>query len=303
MCCLFGMVDYGRSFTGKQKTKILHALASASEARGTDAAGIAYNSNGRLHVYKRPLPGHRLPLHIPDDTAVVMGHTRLATQGDGIRNYNNHPFQARAGKTAFALAHNGVLRNDRKLRQLLNLPKTNIETDSFVAVQLLQQKETLNFDSLKYMAEKVEGSFTFTLLDERDNLYFVKGDNPMRIYQYPRLGLYVYASTEEILRDALGHIPCKLGRPKRVPLGCGELLEISPDGTQRRSAFCFSDPFALRSWNRFPWSCFERVENDYIRSLKSVAGAYGITPDQIDCLLDEGYTGEEIEDYLYCGGI
>ncbi len=94
MCCLFGMVDYGRSFTRKQKTKILHALASASEARGTDATGIAYNSNGRLHVYKRPLPGHRLPLHIPDDTAVVMGHTRLTTQGDGIRNFNNHPFQA-----------------------------------------------------------------------------------------------------------------------------------------------------------------------------------------------------------------
>ena len=119
MCCLFGMIDYGRSFTGKQKAKILHALATCAEARGTDASGIAYNSGGKLHVYKRPLPGRQLPLHIPNNAAVVMGHTRLTTQGDGKRNYNNHPFQARAGKTAFALAHNGIIR----------LPQTSQDKD------------------------------------------------------------------------------------------------------------------------------------------------------------------------------
>ena len=50
MCCIFGMLDYGGNFTGRQRTAILSILATECEARGTDAAGIAYNSSGSLHV-------------------------------------------------------------------------------------------------------------------------------------------------------------------------------------------------------------------------------------------------------------
>lgn len=70
MCWLFGVIDYGHSFTGKQRAKIVHALATASEMRGTDAAGIAYNSGGKLHIYKRPVPGHKLSVRIPDEASV-----------------------------------------------------------------------------------------------------------------------------------------------------------------------------------------------------------------------------------------
>ena len=31
MCCLFGLIDTELRFTGKEKSKMLHALASASE--------------------------------------------------------------------------------------------------------------------------------------------------------------------------------------------------------------------------------------------------------------------------------
>lgn len=79
MCCLFGMIDCGHSFTGKQKARIIHALAAPAEVRGTDASGIAYNSGGKLHVCKRPVPGHQLPLRILNDAAVIMGHTRMTT--------------------------------------------------------------------------------------------------------------------------------------------------------------------------------------------------------------------------------
>ena len=37
MCCLFGLIDTELRFTGKEKSKMLHVLASASEERGTDA--------------------------------------------------------------------------------------------------------------------------------------------------------------------------------------------------------------------------------------------------------------------------
>lgn len=300
MCCLFGVIDYGHSFTGKQKAKIVHALATASEVRGTDATGIAYNSGGKLHIYKRPVPGHKLSVCIPDETSVIMGHARMTTQGDGSRNYNNHPFQARAGRTAFALAHNGVLHNDRILRRSLKLPRTNIETDSFIAAQLLQKQKALNFDSLKYMAETVEGSFAFTVLDERDNLYFVRGDNPLSLIHYPERELYLYASTAQILRSALCHIPYQLGVSEWVELDSGGLLKIGPDGSQQRAYFHFNYPFTW-PWLHFPVR--RRIQDDYIQDLKSVAGAYGLSPDQIDRLLDSGYTLEEIEEFLYCGEI
>lgn len=56
MCCLFGMMDYGHRLSARQKTVLLSVLAAECEARGTDAAGIAYNSGGQLHIYKRPFP-------------------------------------------------------------------------------------------------------------------------------------------------------------------------------------------------------------------------------------------------------
>lgn len=227
-------------------------------------------------------------------------------QGDGRRNYNNHPFQARAGGTAFALAHNGMIHNDRMLRRSLKLPRTKIETDSYVAVQLIQRRNALDFDSLKYMAEQVEGSFSFTVLDDRDLLYFVKGDSPLCICHYPGLGLYLYASTAEILMDALIHIPYHLGEWEQVNIDSGELLMIGPDGSQQRASFEFSDPMSFYGLGYWELGCCPTYRNsreEYTRALKSVAGAFGISPGQIDRLLAEGFTHKEIEGCLYCGGI
>ena len=42
-------------------------------------------------------------------------------------------------------------------------------------------------------------------------------------------------------------------------------------------------------------------EDSYIADLKAVAVCYGIYPNEIDDLLAEGITPEEIEEYLYCG--
>ena len=81
MCSLFGLIDFDKRLTAKQKNRILNTLARECEVRGTDATGIAYNFGGRMQIYKRPLPAHKLWLHVPNGIHVVMGHTRMATQG------------------------------------------------------------------------------------------------------------------------------------------------------------------------------------------------------------------------------
>ena len=73
MCCLFGIIDYGHSLTAEQKTRMTSVLATVCEARGTDATGIAYNSHGKLTIYKRPLPGHRIRFRIPEDAKSLWG--------------------------------------------------------------------------------------------------------------------------------------------------------------------------------------------------------------------------------------
>lgn len=108
MCCLFGIIDYGRSLSMSQKEHILTVLSRECELRGVDATGIAYNGQERLHIYKRPLPAHKMKFRVLSDTNIIMGHTRMTTQGSEQKNRNNHPF----GGTTFALAHNGIIDND-----------------------------------------------------------------------------------------------------------------------------------------------------------------------------------------------
>ena len=307
MCCLFGLIDTAQYFTRQQKNAILHALAAASEARGQDATGVAYCHNGALIVRKRPVPGHVFPLQIPADAAAVMGHTRLTTQGSEKKNYNNHPFLASAGAGSFALAHNGVIRNDRLLRKQEQLLATKIETDSYIAVQLLARSGEVSMDSLRDMAERLEGSFSFTVLDDQNNLYFVKGDSPLCLYHYPETGVYLYASTKPILERALQQLPFALDNPIQIPLNCGEILQITAEGEERRETFDDSKLLRGLACGRYTppswWgvgSSAHSAESGHLAALKSVAGYFGIAPWEIDWLMEAGVTEAEIEEYLYC---
>lgn len=307
MCCLFGLIDTRLRFTGKQKSKMLHALATVSEVRGTDATGIAYHTGEQLCIYKRPIPGHKLKFYMRDDTRVGMGHTRMTTQGKASKNRNNHPFRGIIRNKPFALAHNGVLYNDLDLRRKLGLPKTRIETDSYIGVQLIEQKGTLDFSSLRYMAEQVEGSFTFTVLDAEDSLYIVKGDNPFCLYYFPRCGLYLYASTEEILCHAIQRISVNLGSHFTVPVKSGEILKISAKGEEQRQSFddsklyihyYHSSMFGY-GHRRTSFDCSMGEEQSHLDEIKSVAMAFGFTPEEIDHLAAEGFSADELEEVLY----
>ena len=300
MCCLFGLIDCQNSLSAKQKNGLLLALAAASEARGTDATGIAYNVGGKLQVYKRPWAGRFMQFRVPVESRAVMGHTRYATQGSAKRNYNNHPFCGEIDGLTFALAHNGMIHNDVALQK--GLPQTRIKTDSYVAVQLLEKSGSLNLESLKSMAERVQGSFTFTILDQHDSLYFVKGNNPLCIYYFPKFKLYVYNSTEEILLNALSRVNLYLGKPKTIMLQEGDILELCPDGTFHAGQFQPAPFPDLTSWNwhgwPYDWECAP-ASNTYLESLKEIAPSLGYTPEAIEILFQRGFTPEEIEDVLY----
>lgn len=91
---------------------------------------------------------------------------------------------------------------------------------------------------------------------------------------------------------------------------CGEILQVSATGHIVREQFDDSQLFSSYidpRWRRFypPWEKQPVVASDslYLNELKSVAPAFGYTSEQIDALAAEGFSPEELEDFLYCGEI
>lgn len=297
MCALFGWLDYKGIVSCKLLKKLTQALANAAEERGTDASGISYIHDGNVVIYKRPKPAHKIRFAAPDDTRAIMGHTRMTTQGNEKYNYNNHPFLGHAD-ISFALAHNGVLYNDKALRREKQLPETFIETDSYIAVQLIEQQKKLDFSSLQFMAESVQGNFTFTVLDVENTLYIIKGNNPMCLLHFADLGLYIYASTESILAKALKKINLLNVPFSKIEVTQGEILRISSDGSLTRSKFKVQDNFDSIAWMQYAYDWEDDYYTQQEQLLLEMCGCYGITEDDVILLLDYGYTADEIEDML-----
>lgn len=296
MCSLFGIIDHQNKITTREKNRILNTLARECEVRGTDATGIAYHFGGRLRIFKRPLPARKLRLRVPNNVNVIMGHTRMTTQGNEKFNQNNHPFPGSINGKTFALAHNGILWNDKILRQQENLPQTSVETDSYVAVQLLEQQNALDFASLKAMAEQVEGSFVFTVLDSEDAIWFVVGDNPLCLFHYD--GYTLYASTQDILVKATKRL--RLGKPKSVQQPEeGEILRIDKHGCQTTDSYMPRTTYP--HWWRYspcygyPWDEDGRLHDELIAADK----AMGVSEAEVQALLDYGCDPDEIEELLY----
>lgn len=305
MCAIFGVLDYKGKLEASQRLQLVKRLGTAAEVRGTDAAGIAYFQREKLCIQKAPKPAHKMRYHIPHQVRCIMGHTRMTTQGSAKRNQNNHPFSGRASGKWFALAHNGVLTNDWQLRQENMLPQTNIETDSYVAVQLIEKQDELSFHSLRRMAEVLEGPFTFSILDQDNTLYFVKGSNPLTIYHYRELGLYLYASTEEILEAVSPMLGEDEIYPEIIEPWPGDILSINCRGELEYAGFTIPDLFPGWGFQQAvsptkQSTIQSTAQNEHIQMLKSIARVYGYGAGTIDTLLADGYTAEDIEDLIYC---
>lgn len=128
----------------------------------------------------------------------------------------------------------------------------------------------------------------------------------MCLYHYPSVGLYLYASTEEILNRVLRRLRLPFGKPMPVSIQSGGILKIDEDGHISYGEFDDSKLFSSWRWpGWYPYSSWRRFgekteeADPYLEEIKSVAAAFGYTPEDIDQLYQEGFTPEELEDALY----
>ena len=292
MCAVFGYLDYKGKVSNAILKNLIQNLSIAAEVRGTDATGISYVNHGKVVTFKKAKPAHKVKLYFPKNTRAVIGHTRMTTQGSEKYNYNNHPFDGRCGMETFALAHNGVLYNDAELKAKYHLPKTPIETDSYVAVQLLEQEKQLHAESIKKMAELVNGSFVFTILRNDNTLFLVKGNNPLTLYHFPKIGIYVYASTKSILDNALQKIHM-MKNPCEIDVSEGEIVEIAANGKRSKTTFAIKD-YTHSVFNPYNWYKTEEQEECLLECCRM----FGVSEEDVYLLLDYGFSADEIEEML-----
>jgi hypothetical protein len=156
-------------------------------------------------------------------------------------------------------------------------------------VQLIEKENTLGFDSIRKMAEKTEGSFCYTILSDNNELYLVKGDNPLALYKFG--GFYLYASTEDILKKAVRKL--RLGNYSKVNIDSGDILKIDRFGTIEVQHFDYPDYFGK------PYCGYYDYDQTALDILTEYAGYFGISPDDICLLMDYGYDEFDIEEMMY----
>ena len=142
------------------------------------------------------------------------------------------------------------------------------------------------------MAEKVQGSFVFTVLDKDDSIWFVRGDNPLSIFCYD--GFLIYASTADILRKVEYRV--HIQHKRTIQTKEGDILKIDRYGKESRSTFIPHHSFE-HFWRSFPYNKKEEAEE--LELLFEMGKLFGVTPEEVQMLLDYGCDIDEIQDLFY----
>lgn len=118
----------------------------------------------------------------------------------------------------------------------------------------------------------------------------------MCLLHFETIGLYVYASTESIMKKALKQLSLHKFESKRVDTEEGDILRIDRNGKITRSHF---EPKIYRS-KYMSWYDYEESSyyNMHEEILLAYCGCYGVDSTDVELLLDYGYTCDEIEEML-----
>lgn len=244
MCGIFGIVSGpGRSAT--QVGRYASSLFKLSESRGKEASGLALLADGELQICKQPTPAtkfiktkryhdifktleekRRAQNGAASSPVVLIGHSRLVTNGLREYHYNNQPVVA-SGVVAI---HNGIVVNDRELWGGISAVKRAYEVDTEVITALvrefLTEGRTLT-SAVQEAFRRIEGATSVALLFE-DLHAVVLATNNGSIYftdQVPGHEI-IFASEEQILKEFLQQHEIQSTEITHLRPGRGCLVEL-----------------------------------------------------------------------------
>ncbi len=183
MCGIFGLVvDRGAGLDPSAAASYVRRLYRIAESRGKEAAGLLLHVEGDagLDVYKAAVRGRhligtqesrRILARASDAIAVgarvvILGHTRMVTNGDPHDNGNNQPV---VGERIGAL-HNGIITNEPLLWERATELVRSHEVDTEVAVRLIERSLAGSHSlaaAFTATARSIVGANTLAVIDGR----------------------------------------------------------------------------------------------------------------------------------------
>lgn len=197
MCGILGFITDTPS---EENNKLLCDLLYISSSRGTDATGVAVVGK-TTKVTKEDIPADKFLVKYSKDLKkpmskanVVLGHTRLATQGHQKDNNNNHPIIGQK----YIMVHNGTCSSMDRIK---DYPYKGT-VDSEILLSYVEK------EGLVTGLKELKGSAAVAIIkeDEPDTVYLWRHSNPLWVAYDPEKKVIFFGSTEEILREGLSNL-------------------------------------------------------------------------------------------------
>jgi predicted glutamine amidotransferase len=224
MCGIAGFLG----IEGHKKVKLAWSLSRGIDNRGGHASGfVSLRDNDRI-VWGRER-GSWIKQDVPFYREAITGfgsvmHARYATCGDKDARAHAHPFCIkRNGAPVLWGVHNGIINNANESAKAHGRPYT---VDSRELFELLADGE---YDSIR----QLRGYGTIVWVEASDRKYIRMArltDNAELVFVNTTIGGMVYASTENILDNALKYAGLKNKDKNTWEPTHGKILKFGPDG-------------------------------------------------------------------------
>lgn len=189
-------------------------VANAVRGRAATGLGVIQRS-GQALVHKVDIEAekfvetggyHDLLGTVNAETVVILGHTRLPTQGSPLNPHNNHPITV----GPVVGVHNGHIANDDELFARRALPRI-AQVDSEIIFQLLalHSPDSAADDYLSLIGQDItqlRGPCTFLAVDRRrpQRLLAFKHENPLCLHYHAGWRALFFSSEYLFLRRTFG---------------------------------------------------------------------------------------------------
>jgi len=202
----------------------VNSMFKLSESRGKEASGLAIRFKESIYILKEPISSSRLvktpkyknlfnhtlktegvngnQLKAP---LLILGHSRLQTNGLSEINTNNQPVV----KDGAVGIHNGIIVNDDRLWKSFPSLKKKYDVDTEVFLSLLQMFRTQGksiIEAVRLVFNNIEGSASVAVqFDDADNLVLATNTGSLYMNLSVDENILVFASEKFILQQALNN--------------------------------------------------------------------------------------------------
>jgi glucosamine--fructose-6-phosphate aminotransferase (isomerizing) len=243
MCGIFGfVVREASSLSDRDIEGLTESLFSLSQARGSEAAGIAVSTGTEIRYFRRALPAARM-LKTSEygrfiagvfrdwgrkDALAVVGHSRLVTNGTQGIDENNQP----VASDHSVGVHNGIVVNDTALWASNKDLHRRYKVDTEVLYRLIDKHYAGGLGLPGAIAAtygEIEGEANIAFLhDAEPALGLATNVGSLYFSELPQVQAFIFASERYFLRRLLAGVPLSdTGRESAVvqlPAGTGMLV-------------------------------------------------------------------------------